>query len=62
MEEPNNRKLIILRPGVVFGKNENGNFTRLYQAPREGLERLERGTKKKMLENERFCFEWYYNN
>lgn len=24
------RSLIILRPGVVFGKGENGNFTRLY--------------------------------
>jgi len=26
----NNRKLTILRPGVVFGKGEKGNFTRLY--------------------------------
>lgn len=25
-----NRKLLIVRPGVVFGKGENGNFTRLY--------------------------------
>ena len=25
-----NRKLTILRPGVVYGKGENGNFTRLY--------------------------------
>ncbi|MBR1519648.1 MAG: NAD(P)-dependent oxidoreductase [Bacteroidaceae bacterium] len=25
-----NRKLTIVRPGVVFGKGENGNFTRLY--------------------------------
>ena len=25
------RQLIIVRPGVVFGKGENGNFTRLYQ-------------------------------
>lgn len=24
------RKLVIVRPGVVFGKGENGNFTRLY--------------------------------
>ena len=24
------RKLLIVRPGVVFGKGENGNFTRLY--------------------------------
>ena len=28
-EDPKNRKLIIVRPGVVFGENENGNFTRL---------------------------------
>ena len=26
----NDRKLTIVRPGVVFGKGENGNFTRLY--------------------------------
>jgi GlcNAc-P-P-Und epimerase len=26
------RKLIILRPGVVFGKGEGGNFTRLYSS------------------------------
>jgi len=25
-----NRQLTIMRPGVVFGKGENGNFTRLY--------------------------------
>ncbi|MCL1825577.1 MAG: NAD(P)-dependent oxidoreductase [Betaproteobacteria bacterium] len=25
-----NRKLLIVRPGAAFGKNENGNFTRLY--------------------------------
>jgi len=31
-EDPQNRKLIILRPGVVFGKGEGGNFTRLYQS------------------------------
>lgn len=31
-EESNKRKLIILRPGVVFGKSEGGNFTRLYQS------------------------------
>jgi nucleoside-diphosphate-sugar epimerase len=29
--EPNKRKLIILRPGVVFGTSENGNFSRLYK-------------------------------
>lgn len=27
-----NRKLSIVRPGIVFGKGENGNMTRLYQA------------------------------
>jgi GlcNAc-P-P-Und epimerase len=30
-----NRQLTIVRPGVVFGKGENGNFTRLYWAIRE---------------------------
>ena len=29
LEDPKSRKLIILRPGVVFGQYENGNFTRL---------------------------------
>ena len=28
------RQLLIVRPGVVFGKGENGNFTRLYWAIR----------------------------
>lgn len=28
--EEKERSLIIVRPGVVFGKGENGNFTRLY--------------------------------
>ena len=32
--DANHRQLTILRPGVVFGKGENGNFTRLYQAIR----------------------------
>ena len=27
-----NRKLTIVRPGIVFGKGEHGNMTRLYQA------------------------------
>ena len=36
-EDPKKRKLIILRPGIVFGKNENGNFTRLYTAMKKGL-------------------------
>lgn len=30
------RKLLILRPGVVFGKGENGNFTRLAAMIRKG--------------------------
>lgn len=30
-----NRELTILRPGVVFGKGENGNFTRLYWGIKE---------------------------
>jgi GlcNAc-P-P-Und epimerase len=35
-EQPKTRKLIILRPGVVFGKGEGGNFTRLYESLRKG--------------------------
>ena len=35
-EKPDERKLIIVRPGVVFGQNENGNFTRLYRAMKAG--------------------------
>lgn len=30
------RRLLIVRPGVVFGKGENGNFTRLYWSIRGG--------------------------
>ena len=30
-KEDKDRKLLILRPGVVFGLGENGNFTRLYE-------------------------------
>ncbi|NDV96111.1 NAD(P)-dependent oxidoreductase [Dysgonomonas sp. 521] len=30
-----NRTLVIVRPGVVFGKGENGNFTRLYWSIRK---------------------------
>ncbi len=30
-----NRKLSIVRPGVVFGKDEGGNFTRLYNAQKK---------------------------
>ncbi len=32
-----NRRLRILRAGVVYGKGENGNFTKLYYALRKGL-------------------------
>ena len=31
------RRLIILRPGVVFGRGENGNFSRLYWAIRKHM-------------------------
>lgn len=31
-----NRKLQIIRPGVVFGLGENGNFTRLYSSLKKG--------------------------
>lgn len=31
------RKLLIVRPGVVFGKGEGGNFTRLYNALKKGF-------------------------
>ena len=36
-EKPNERSLIILRPGIVFGKGEKGNFTRLYEAMSRSL-------------------------
>ena len=35
-EDPTNRRLIIIRPGVVFGKHENGNFTRLINSLSKG--------------------------
>lgn len=35
-EKPDERKLVIVRPGVVFGRNEDGNFTRLYHAMKKG--------------------------
>lgn len=31
------RKLVVVRPGVVFGKGEGGNFTRLYNAQKKGF-------------------------
>lgn len=37
LEDPNNRKLIIVRPGVVFGMQEGGNFTRLYNSMKKGF-------------------------
>jgi len=36
-EKPDERCLIILRPGIVFGKGEGGNFSRLYSAMSKGL-------------------------
>lgn len=33
----NVRKLAVVRPGVVFGKGEGGNFTRLYEAQSRGF-------------------------
>jgi len=36
-EKPKERSLIILRPGIVFGKGEGGNFSRLYSAMSKGL-------------------------
>ncbi len=36
-EDPSNRKLIIVRPGVVFGHQEGGNFTRLYDSLKKGF-------------------------
>lgn len=35
-EAPEKRTLIIIRPGVVYGTGENGNFTRLYKAISKG--------------------------
>jgi nucleoside-diphosphate-sugar epimerase len=35
--DPTVRQLSIVRPGVVFGKGEGGNFTRLYRAQKKGI-------------------------
>jgi nucleoside-diphosphate-sugar epimerase len=35
-EDAENRKLFIVRPGVVFGQSEGGNFSRLYEALKKG--------------------------
>ena len=32
-----NRQLLIVRPGVVFGKGENGNFSRLYRGIKDHM-------------------------
>ncbi|WP_282039757.1 NAD-dependent epimerase/dehydratase family protein [Saccharicrinis aurantiacus] len=36
-EDLENRRLVILRPGVIFGTGEGGNFTRLYTAIEKGV-------------------------
>ena len=36
-KDPENRMLIILRPGIIFGKNEQANFTRLYESQKKGF-------------------------
>ena len=37
VEDPEKRKLLIVRPGVVFGKQEGGNFTRLFNSIKKGF-------------------------
>lgn len=36
-EDPENRSLAILRPGIIFGPNEQANFTRLYESLKNGF-------------------------
>ena len=36
-EKPDERTLVIVRPGVVFGLGEGGNFSRLYQTLKSGF-------------------------
>lgn len=36
-KEPNERMLSILRPGIIFGENEQANFTRLYESQKKGF-------------------------
>lgn len=36
-KDPQNRHLTILRPGIIFGANEQANFTRLYQSLKRGF-------------------------
>ena len=35
--DPVNRKVFIVRPGVIYGKNEGGNFSRLYNSLKLGF-------------------------
>ena len=37
LKDPQKRRLVIVRPGIVFGKGEGGNFTRLYSMMKRGL-------------------------
>lgn len=36
-KDHDNRMLSILRPGIIFGKNEQANFTRLYESQKKGF-------------------------
>lgn len=36
-KKPDERNLTILRPGIIFGKNEQANFTRLYNSLKKGF-------------------------
>lgn len=36
-KDSDNRMLTILRPGIIFGKNEQANFTRLYESQKKGF-------------------------
>lgn len=36
VEKDNNRELTIVRPGIVYGKGEHGNMTRLYHGQKKG--------------------------
>lgn len=36
-KDPEKRMLSILRPGIIFGKNEQANFTRLYESQKKGF-------------------------
>jgi nucleoside-diphosphate-sugar epimerase len=36
-KNPESRMLTILRPGIIFGKGEQANFTRLYESQKKGF-------------------------